>query len=66
MRFIKYLKAWSIKIRYWYHTGWNGHIVYNVARNSYIIFCEKCHEYICTDGQCSNTICPEEIRDIKE
>ena len=66
MKFIKYLKAWLVKIKYWYYTSWNGHIVYNRARNNYIIFCEKCHEYICSDGLCSNSMCPEEIRDIRE
>lgn len=66
MRFKKYIKAWCIKIKYWYITGWNAHIVYHKYIKRYIVFCQKCHEYICSDGLCSNPICPEEIRDIKE
>lgn len=27
----------------------------------YIVFCPYCGEYICEDGICSNSICPERI-----
>jgi len=66
VRFIKYIKAWVTKIRYWRITKWNAHIVYHKSIKKYIVFCQKCHEYICFDGQCSNPICPEEIRDMRE
>lgn len=66
MRIIKYLSAWVIKLKYWQITAWNAHIVYHKPIKRYIVFCEKCHEYICPDGICSNPFCPEEIRDMAD
>jgi len=66
MRSIEYVKALIIKIKYWHITNWNAHIVYHKPIKRYIVFCEQCHEYICSDGLCSNGICPEEIRDMRE
>ena len=65
MKIVKFFKALLIKFKYWKRTGWNGHIVYHHMIKDYIIFCEKCHEYICDDGYCSNPFCPEEMRDFR-
>lgn len=59
MKIYKYLKALVINFK----SGFTGHICYLKQLDRYIVFCNKCGEYICRDGHCSNPFCPERIYD---
>lgn len=56
-RIIEYIKAVIILIK----AKGQGRIWYCSTIKRYIVFCDKCGEYICNDGMCSNPFHPERI-----
>lgn len=65
---MKFLEAFILALKYRFHligliNTKFPHIWYNKHLKRYIVFCPECGEYICSDGICSNSFCPERLID---
>lgn len=63
MKGLSYLKNQIKNLKYFIIYKRFGKLIWIRLINDYILFCSKCGEYICSDGFCSNPICPEKIND---
>lgn len=52
-----------MKTKKYYNSKFGSHKRYIKSLKKYVLFCNKCGEYITKETGCSNPWCPEKIED---